>query len=180
MDNTHIYAIGFGSLFIILHLIFHLRCVCPRALQPKSFPSALQATQTVSYCFSRHLTYRTLIRRRKFIGHWSWTKALLLLIYLGVNICCLLIPFPGTSQAGLRAGTLSLINMILMFAGPHLSFVADALGVSLGTYRYLHLSAGLVSFVLASFHAVVVTVHLRKVPLDVPENLFALLVIIAM
>ena len=45
---------------------------------------------------------------------------------------------PTISKAGLRAGNLSLANMIALFAGAHLSLLADLLGFPLNTIRPVH------------------------------------------
>lgn len=62
---------------------------------------------------------------------------------------------PQLSQAGLRAGTLSIVNLIPLFAGPHLSTLADLLGISLRTIRQIHRSAGIMAVLLAGFHVIV-------------------------
>lgn len=176
MDNTQIYAVGFGGLFATMMLFPYLRYVSPPALQ---LP-ILQVARYISAFFSRHLTHRTLIRRRRFISRWSWAKALVMLIYFGINLSCLLVRFPGIDQLGLRAGTLSVINMTLLYTGPHLSFISDALGLSLDTYRRLHSSASLMSFVLAAFHATMGALNQGTVSLQDPKHLFALIVRVAL
>ncbi|KAB8202950.1 hypothetical protein BDV34DRAFT_227847 [Aspergillus parasiticus] len=89
---------------------------------------------------------------------------------------CVLVYFPGMTQAGFRAGRLSIINTILLFAGPHLSFVADMLGVSIRTCRRLHVLAGLVAILLAVFHAIVGAATKGTFSLQTPRNLWALIV----
>ena len=175
IDNTLVYAACLGGLLFLLVLFPLLRSVCPLALQ---LP-ILYVTRYISPFFARHLTHRTLIRRRKFMSRWSWTKALVVLFYFGVNILCLFLRFPGADQVGLRAGTLSLINMMILYTSPHLSFISDALGMSLDTYRHVHSSAGLMSFVLAAFHATMGTLNQGALSLQVPRDLFALIVRIA-
>lgn len=46
--------------------------------------------------------------------------------------------------------------MIPLFAGPHLSFMADILGFRLGMYRRVHRSAGVMTFTVLLFLALVV------------------------
>ncbi|PIG82697.1 hypothetical protein AARAC_010893 [Aspergillus arachidicola] len=92
---------------------------------------------------------------------------------------CVLVYFPGMTQAGFRAGRLSIINTILLFAGPHLSFVADMLGVSIRTCRRLHVLAGLVAIPLAVFHAIVGAATKGTFSLQTPRNLWALIAILS-
>lgn len=54
------------------------------------------------------------------------------LYYIALNVFCLAFRVPTLSKAGLRAGNLSLANMIPLFAGAHLSFLADAFTVRRG------------------------------------------------
>lgn len=84
---------------------------------------------------SVHLTYPYLLGRHRFLGPWTRAGVLAQLIYMTANLF------------SLSYG---------VFAGPHLGFLADLLGVSVTTYRRLHRSAGLVSFALFLFHILVV------------------------
>ncbi|ODH50724.1 hypothetical protein GX48_03232 [Paracoccidioides brasiliensis] len=60
-------------------------------------------------------------------------------------------------DAGRRAGTLSLINMIFLFIWLHLSFVADLLGISLRRCRGSHRAAGWMVMALSATHAVLMS-----------------------
>jgi Ferric reductase like transmembrane component len=84
--------------------------------------------------------------------------------------------FSTISKAGLQAGNLSLVNMIPLFAGAHLSFLADLLGLPLDAYRRVHRSAGLMTFALILFHVLVVVANRTSFSLGVPEHLFGLIV----
>ena len=152
MDNTQIYAIGFSGLFGIVALFSYLQDVYPRVLQLRNLAAILPAARHILVFISRCLTYRTFICRRKFVNRWSRSRALLLLIFCGLNIAALFVRFPGIYEVGARAGTLSRINMVLLYTGPHLSFVAGILGISLDTFHYLHSSVGMVSFILAAWY----------------------------
>jgi hypothetical protein len=63
-----------------------------------------------------------------------------------------------------------------LFIGPHLSFLADMLGVSLSTYRNIHRSMGVVSFALLLFHVLTVVIEGTSFSWSLPENLFRLIV----
>ncbi|KAJ5875189.1 uncharacterized protein N7473_012536 [Penicillium subrubescens] len=74
------------------------------------------------------------------------------LIYITVN--SILVLFRGTSieNVARRAGSLSLINMVLLLGAGHLSYAADLLGVSLARYRKMHRAAGWMTIGLAVLH----------------------------
>lgn len=79
-------------------------------------------------------------------------------------------------MAGLRAANLSLINMITLFAGPYLNFLADILGVSLNTYQRVYRSVGIMSFVLLLFHVLTVIASRNSFPLRIAENMWGIIV----
>ncbi|PVH67378.1 hypothetical protein DL98DRAFT_643971, partial [Cadophora sp. DSE1049] len=78
-------------------------------------------------------------------------------IYIAGNSFCLGFR-ADIAKAGVRAGNLSLINMIPLFSGPHLGSLADLLGISLSTFRLMHRSAGIMSCSLVLFHVLAVFV----------------------
>jgi hypothetical protein len=80
------------------------------------------------------------------------------------------------SKGGLRAGTLSLINLILLFASPHLDFLADLLGVTLSMVRQIYRSVGVMTVLLTVFHVLVAVSSCPPFALNVPQNLFAVIV----
>ena len=143
MDITQTYAVVVGAVaftFLMVTLLFALtvqgRYTCVRV--------------------SQHLTYTYVLGRHGLLGPWSVFDVLIQVIYLTANIFCLSFRAANVSEAGLRAATLSLINLIPLFSGPHLAFLADLLGMSWDTCRSVHRSSGFVSLALAVFHIVVV------------------------
>jgi hypothetical protein len=142
MEITLGYAIALGGILLIPVL---LPCFWYCTLFTPSF---------LRYALN-FLTYPYLIRRHRFLGPWTYADIIIQLFYIAINAFCL--SFRVTSdiaKAGMRAGNLSLINMIPLFLGPHLSFLADILGISLSTFRLIHRSAGLMSLGLACLHVV--------------------------
>ena len=99
------------------------------------------------------LTYPYIIRRHGWWAPWTLGDIIIQLVYLGINLYCLGCS-KNVQKAGLRAGILCLINLIPTFLGPHIGFLADLLGLSLGAFRQMHRSAGLMSFGLVILHAV--------------------------
>ena len=180
MEVTLSYAIGFGASMILMALYHRLyaftQYVCPLILEVPKIPPTPKLSTYLYDVFCRYLLYPASVRRRKFIDRWSRHDVLLLLLYCGANVSCLIVDYQGISKAGLRAGTLSLINMSILFAGPHLSFLADILGLPIRVFRRLHVSAGLISLVFAVFHSIVGVATKEKFSLNAPKDLFALIV----
>jgi hypothetical protein len=163
MEITEAYAIAAGGVFIIL-ISINFRT------------HAARFWGIAALLISKYLTYPRLLARHQFAGPWTPASVVSQLIYVAINIFCVFFKFSSIWMAGLRAANLSLVNLIPLFAGPHLSFLADLLGIPLRTYRQLHRSAGLVSFALLVFHAFTVVAMKRSFSLHIPENLFGLIV----
>ncbi len=143
MDITQAYATAAGGIIVLFILVNSLSHIARLIKLVHSFTSV-------------HLIHPYLLGRHRFLGPWTRAGVLAQLIHMTANLFSLSYGVSTISQAGLRAGTLSLINMIRLFAGPHLGFLADLLGVSVITYRRLHRSTGLVSFALFLFHILIV------------------------
>ena len=71
--------------------------------------------------FLQHVLYPFLIKRHRLLGPWSRASLLFQAMYLSTTILCLSYKVSDLSEAGIRAGTLSLINIIPLFSGLHLS-----------------------------------------------------------
>lgn len=162
MEATEIYAIAAGGIFVLLILVKVLLCFS-------------HLTTTISVFISRHLTYPYLINRHCLFGPWTRFSVLSHFLYVAVNIFCLCFPKLLASDAGQRAGVLALINMVFLFAGVHLSFVADLLGISLRKYQALHRASGWMVTGLSVLHTVVM-VDQATYSLDGARNLFAIIV----
>ena len=57
-------------------------------------------------------------------------------------------------EAGKRTCILSLINLMPLFFGPHLDFLAKLMGVSLYNLHTIHGSAAIISVLLSAAHAI--------------------------
>jgi hypothetical protein len=163
MNITQIYAIAAGGFFTVF-LFFNF------------LPRTTRFREKASLFMSKHLLYPYLLGRHRLLGPWSRADILIQLTYITVNLFCLSFRTLNISEASLRAGSLSLINMTPLFAGPHLGFLADLFGFSLDTYRLLHRSAGLMSFACILFHVLVVVANRISFSLAVPEHLYGLIV----
>jgi hypothetical protein len=163
MESSQIYVIVVGGIFGILLFI---NCL----------PLIAHFVRYTTPLVSKYLIYRNVLYRHRFVGPWSRAGVFVQLLYITGNICCLKFWNTSTSQAGLQAGTLAVINLIPAFAGPHLSTLADLLGVSLGTFRKIHRSVGLMVAALTMFHVLVMVARRSSFPLNLPQNLFAVIV----
>lgn len=163
MDIAKVYAVVLGASFGLILLINSLPLIAclVRYLTPR---------------ISKHLIYRHILHRHRLLGPWSRAGVLMQLIYIAGNICCLKFWNTTSSQAGLQAGTLAIINAIPLFAGPHLGTLADLLGVSLSTFRQIHRSAGVMAVMHAVFHVLVIVASPPSFTLHLPQNLFAVIV----
>jgi hypothetical protein len=69
-----------------------------------------------------------------------------------------------------------MINLIPLFTVPHLSTLADLLGVTLSTFRQIHRSVGVMAVMLTIFHLLVMIASQPSFPLDLPQNKFVVIV----
>ena len=170
MEISDAYAIAVGGGFVLLFLV-------------NSLPYVTGLAEYLTTQMSKHLTYPYLLSRHRFLGPWTRAGFGLQLIYIITNIVCLSVEtispslrIASLSDVGLRAGTLSIINMIPLFAGSHLSYLADLLGLTLRGFRCIHRSAGLMSFSLAILHVLVEFASRPSFDMNLAENLFAVIV----
>ena len=69
------------------------------------------------------------------------------------NIFCSAYGTESIMEAGKRICILSLINLMPLYFGPHLDFLAELLGVSLHDFHTVHGSAAIMSVLLSATHA---------------------------
>jgi hypothetical protein len=170
MEITQAYAVAVGGVLSVHFLIAIL-------------PFLMPYIGKIYLWVLKYFVYLQFLRRHQFLGPWTLTDIFIQLAYIVINVFCFSFRLSGfrlhvssISDAGLGAGNLSLINMIPLFLGPHLSFMAGLFGVSLNTYRRVHRSAGLMSFVLLLFHVLTVVGVKTAFPLSDSANLYGLIV----
>ena len=161
MDVPQIYSTAAGGFFLVFILVNFL---------------SRTVRERIALFTSKHLTYSYFIHRHRLLGPWTRSGILVQLIYIALNVFCLGFRVSTLPKAGLRAGNLSLANMIPLLAGPHLSFLADILSFRLGTYRRVHRSAGVMSFALLLFHVLVVAFQRTSLSLRIPEHLYGTII----
>ena len=127
MDVPLTYAITAGGSVVLLFFIH----------------SATHLTRFLGPCrtlIRKHFLLFTLMGRHRFLGPWTFAQVSLQLVYLVVNIFYANFKVSTAKEASVRAGYLSLINIILAYFRFYLSFIYDMLSVSLATYRLFHAS----------------------------------------
>ena len=162
MDLTAKYSLAAGGIFSLL-------------LLAQLIPRIARLFGGVSIFVSKHVIFPYILKRHEVVGPWTRATVAVHLIYIAANVFCLGFHTSSVSKAGLRAETLSLINIVPLFAGPHLSFLADVLGFSLDSLHRIHRSAGWMSFSLAVFYVSTVVAAGDPFPLSQPQNLFGLI-----
>ena len=161
MDVSQIYATAAGGFFLLFILLNFL---------------SQTVRERIALFTSKHLTSPYFLHRHRLLGPWTRSDVLIQLIYITTNSLCLGFRASTLSTAGLQAGNLSLANMVPLFAGPHLSFLAGVLGFRLDLYHYVHRSAGLMSFTLSLFHVLVVVIQRPSFSLNISEHLYGTIV----
>ena len=163
MDVTQFYAIVAGG---IISLLLIIRVVI----------RAMHFLQPWSTLLLRHVLYPFLLKRHRFVGPWTRAKVFLQLSYLTVNIFCNTFGVSTVKEAGTRAGILSLINLVPVYLGIHLSFLGDLFGISLPAYHFVHGSTGAMSVMLGLFHVIVNVAGNTSLSYGVSGQLFGLIV----
>ena len=116
------------------------------------------------------------LRKNDLIRHWTIQQALIFCAYFSANLVCVFVRYPGLLEAGIRSGRLALINLIILYAGPHLGFLADAANVTMSTYHHVHSAVSFTVFALAVFHSVTASLHKQNDTFASPQLLFGLTV----
>jgi hypothetical protein len=170
MTPTQVYAAVMASGFLGFVVVYLL-------------PWLLRSVRRISSLVVKHLVHHNVLNRHRFLGPWSRFTILLHFVYIASNAACLGV---GVSQldssasvllqVGLQAGGLALVNLIPLYAGPHLDFLADILGVSRRTIRQMHRSVAAMVMLLTIFHTVVILATKQSFPLGRVQNLSAVLV----
>ena len=147
-EVTQFYAIAAGGVFagiLILRFLLYVAQV---------------VTTFASVFILRHVQYPYFLRRHRLLGPWTRSSVALQIFYWATTMFCTFFRVSDLADAGTRAGMLSLINTIPLYAGLHLSFVADLLGLSVRTYIRFHGAVGIMAGALALVHvSVAVSQH---------------------
>jgi hypothetical protein len=163
MEFMTLYTIAAGGIFLLLVLV-------QIALLFKPLAEAL------SRWVAKHLAYLYLLGRHQLIGPWTQLAVLLSLAYGVINIFFVTFRASSTSEISRRAGTLSLLNIALLYPFMQLGLFTDVLGLSFDTCRRVHGAAAWMTSALLALHIVVAMLDQQKFLLHEQNNLFAVIV----
>ena len=125
MNIPQVYAIAASGVFVLLLII-------------KSGSSIYYVFYTLAILVAKYLTYLFLIRRYRLLRPWSRADILFQVTYFIINIFYMTFRVVFVKDAGARAGTLAIINLIPLFSGFYLSFLANILRISLTDFRRIY------------------------------------------
>lgn len=164
-----IYGVVLG--FIILSfMLYHLAIHTFSFLSTSPFLSS-----RVRPFLLGHIIYARSHWRFLGLGPTSRAHLILTALYVAGTITCNVLQVQSSQDAGKRAATLSLINLIPMFLGGGYEFGARLLGVSLYSYGFLHRSFALVALIEAVIHIIIVA-RTRSVTWTNETNFYGILV----
>ncbi|KNB18242.1 hypothetical protein FOXG_15957 [Fusarium oxysporum f. sp. lycopersici 4287] len=169
---TDWYAIGLTGFLVLLALRrairIILRCICPPVLR--------RLGRRISQWAVRCLAYRGPFRRGSSVDIITWAHILIFLSYLTSNLSCIIIGAGDVVEACSRAGKLAFINLIILYIGPCLDFIASVLRFRLRVQRRIHAGAGYVVAILSTIHAVGAFSRHGLSAIDQGHSLYATLV----
>lgn len=104
------------------------------------------------FFFLKHFVYSFVFKRNAIIGSISRSEFFTQLIYWGGTATCNLFRVTTTSTAGTRAGELAVVNFALLILGKRFELLSDLLGIQSRTYRRMHQTVGVMTFLQSSVH----------------------------
>ena len=163
MNVTQFYTIVTDSIIDLLLIIHFVICV-------------IQFLQSWSTLLLQYVLYSFLINWHRFLRPWIRAQISLQLLYLIVNILCNSFRVFTVKEAGTCTGTLSLINLILIYFNVHLSFLNDLLEISLLVYCFVYKFTEIMFIMLNLFHVIVSVTGNLSFNYNVFRQLFRLIV----
>lgn len=181
IDITQAYGLALIGFFFFLALSPYFQVALtytfPLILKIWRLPPIIASKNKALLWFNRHLAYPALINRGLLLNSWSRSDVFLFIVLIAANLISVLLK--GTedlSVIGQRAGTLAIINMVIMYATPSLSFLADILHVRIQIQQRIHACVGVVILGLLILHTITSVIQQAGFRLEQPENQHGLLV----
>jgi hypothetical protein len=141
MSPTEIFAIAVGGIVVLL-ICSHLSAKC------------LMLVQHTGYWFGKHL-WKAISHKQKRLRPWTLWKLMVQFVWVGLNIFVAFYGFTSLRTAARRAGEVAMVDMGLFYLGPHLSYQADSLQLSLAQIKSLHCGITWSFMVMMIFHVIV-------------------------
>ncbi|KAL0929603.1 FAD-binding domain-containing protein [Colletotrichum truncatum] len=127
----------------------------------------------LAYQAEKQLVYRLLVHRHSLFGPWNAISLLRPAILISINVFCLTFHQPPLLA---RSGLLTLFNLLPLFIGPYLEFVADVLGLSFSTFVSWHRWQGRMTCAMLIVHALSAVADQKPVSLDSTKGIFIYIV----
>ncbi|KUL81468.1 hypothetical protein ZTR_10368 [Talaromyces verruculosus] len=143
MDAVNIYGIAVGGILLLLIVARLRRALCDLA-------------RVLSILVSKYLVYPYMLNRHRWFGPWTWAGIIKCLVYGASNCVVVLYNVHTYEEASIRAGRLALVNMTVLFMVPHLSVLADILGIPLEACQWIHRAAGWMTCALVTTHVLTI------------------------
>jgi hypothetical protein len=154
MELTLIYLAGISAIFAGLLLV-------------RVFPllAAFYESHVAAFML-RHIVYPYLYRRLPFLPI-TRSRALLLAIYIGLTAFCNVYGVFSTEQASVRAGWLSIVNLVPLLVTGRLTVAMQALGLSLQETILAH---GATGFMFTSQTLAHIVLQLKNSAVDIEKQ----------
>lgn len=104
---------------------------------------------------NKHLIYPLVLSRWRGKGVCSRIALARKMMYVAVNLFFLLFKHITMVSIGQKAGILAVSNMVPLYLGTHHGAMADYLGLSLSTFRTLHVEMALMAVSMAAIHTII-------------------------
>lgn len=86
------------------------------------------------------------------LGSWTWWTILSQCILIGTNLLVVFFNFTDIQTAARRAGSVAVMDMVVFYLGPHLSYQADSLHLPLARMRSVHRAITWPFAIVTAFH----------------------------
>lgn len=105
--------------------------------------------------WSLSTTLSQTVLQTRWVPALTWASVLTQSLLVGSSLLLVFYGTGDTKSAARNAGSVAILNMALFFLGPHLSYQADVLGLTLSTTKSVHRSMTVPLVLTASFHSIV-------------------------
>lgn len=110
---------------------------------------------STSFFILKYFVYPHLLPKVPFLGRATRFQIIATTLYLTANVLFIALPKASWAEAGARAATMSIINLIPLLCGPRISLMTKVLGTSLQSSLGSHRWIGRTTTALAMLHMIV-------------------------
>lgn len=137
-----------------LYMIIFLGAIATVIFIRQSISISKRARSPVYGWVLRHIIYPRLFENKHLVNPGRG-DVVLHLLHWGTTAAFNTIGIKEWSQASVRAAQIAIVHVFPLLASRQLSFVADLVGLSLGSMQKLHASFGTMAFVQGLLHVVI-------------------------